>query len=401
MMSLPHVPGFRVAGVSCGLKPEEALDLAFVVGDHPCVAAGLFTTNRVKAAPVLYDQQVLANPTARVRAVVINAGNANACTGQRGLADVHRTAQEAATLLGCEPQQVLVLSTGVIGVPLPVEKIVHGLQTALPALRPDGWEEAARAIMTTDTRPKLVHRQVMTPEGRYTILGIAKGAGMIAPHMATMLALLVTDAAVPAPRLRQALTHATDASFNRIVVDGDMSTNDTVLLLSSGASGVRAGGAAFTEALTQVAQALAQAIVRDGEGATKFIEVRVTGARTPAEAEQIAQAIARSPLVKTAFYGGDPNWGRILAAAGYSGVALDPDRLALWFAPGTGADAGPALQLVADGQPTDYDEAQAIALLAHDEVTVRLDLGMGEAEGIVWTCDLSHDYVTINAHYRT
>ena len=255
--------------------------------------------------------------------------------------------------------------------------------------------------MTTDTRPKLVYRPVTTPEGPYTILGIAKGAGMIAPHMATMLALLVTDAAVPAPRLRQALTHATAASFNRIVVDGDMSTNDTVLLLSSGASGVRAGGAAFTEALTQVAQELAQAIVRDGEGATKFIEVRVTGARTPAEAEQIAQAIARSPLVKTAFYGGDPNWGRILAAAGYSGVALDPNRLALWFAPGTGADAGPALQLVAGGRPTDYDEEQAIALLAHDEVTVRLDLGMGEAESVVWTCDLSHDYVTINAHYRT
>lgn len=391
-----HVTGFRIAGAHSGLKPGDKKDMALLVSDRPCRAAGVFTTNRVKAAPVLYDQTILAQPGAQVRAVIANTGSANACTGEQGLADARRTAAQVAEAVGCQPGEVLALSTGVIGLHLPMDKITQGVSALAGQVAPDGWEDAAAAIMTTDTRPKLA--SVQTPEG-YTITGIAKGAGMIAPNMATMLAIIATDADVPGEMLARALRHAAGQSFNRIVVDGDMSTNDTVLILANGASGIApASEAGFTGALAEVCIALAQAIVRDGEGATRFVTVHVTGAADEATARTVAQAIATSALVKTAFYGGDPNWGRILCAAGYSGADLDPARLALWL-----LDAGgsPAIQLVAGGQPLDYDEPAAIALMQTPEWGIRLDLGAGSAATWVWTCDLSHEYVTINGHYRT
>jgi glutamate N-acetyltransferase/amino-acid N-acetyltransferase len=301
-----------------------------------------------------------------------------------------------ARVLGCAPAEVLALSTGVIGLPLALEPLERGLPVLHAQLSPEGWPAAAEAIMTTDTRPKLA--SLRHPDS-YSVIGIAKGAGMIAPNMATMLAVIATDARVDADLLQGALRRAADASFNRIVVDGDMSTNDSVIALANGASGVAVTDEdALAEALAAVCAPLAQAIVRDGEGATKFVTLHVTGAADEASAAQVARAIASSALVKTAFYGADPNWGRILCAAGYSGVEVQPGRMALWL-----LDSGqqPALQLVADGQPEDYDEPAAIALMQGPEWGVRLDLGLGEASTWVWTCDLSHEYVSINGHYRT
>lgn len=394
----PHsVKGFRVSGAHGGLKPDNKPDIALLASDRPCRAAGVFTTNRIKAAPVLYDQALLADPSASIRAVVANAGNANACTGDEGMANTRLTAEHTALRVGCRPDEVLVLSTGVIGVQLPMEALRRGIDAAAEALDADAWEGANRAIMTTDTRPKMAG---LKTEAGYTITGIAKGAGMIAPNMATMLAVIATDADVPGAALSDALQAAVRKSFNRIVVDGDMSTNDTVLLLANGASGIAIGAddASFQAALDGVCTQLAQAIVRDGEGATRFVTIQVSGAATTADADAIAQAIARSPLCKTAFYGGDPNWGRILCAAGYSGVDVDPDRLSLWL---LDAQGSPAFHLVEAGRPRDYDEPAAIDLMHLAEWGFRLDLGMGGEAGTVWTCDFSYEYVTINGHYRT
>lgn len=388
--------GFRLAGLHCGLKRNSRKDIALLVSDAPCTVAGVFTTNQVKAAPVLRDQAILAGGGARVRAVLTNTGSANACTGEPGLRDAHASAERAAASLGCAPEEVLTLSTGVIGLPLDMTAMARGIAALVPALRPDGWADAAAAIMTTDTRPKLASARLSSGA---VIAGIAKGAGMIAPHMATMLALLATDASIPAADLDRSLRGAVEESFNRIVVDGDMSTNDTALLLANGAAGVVVDDPTeFQAALNGVCVALAQAIVRDGEGATKFVTVEVSGAADEVSARQVAHQIAVSPLVKTAFYGADANWGRILAAAGYAGVALDAGRLSLWLLDARG---GPLLQLVEGGQPTAYDERAAIALMQMAEWGVRLDLGQGAARAHVWTCDLSHDYVTINGHYRT
>lgn len=387
--------GFRVGGTACGLKKDGKKDIALVVSDRPCQVAGVFTTNQVKAAPVLYDQAVLARPGVQVRAVIANTGSANACTGEEGLANTRRTAEQVAEMLGCKADEVLALSTGVIGLPLPMDKVIRGVQALGGLLSAEGWPTAAESIMTTDTRPKLATFQAAAG---YTVTGIAKGAGMIAPHMATMLSIITTDANVPREVLARALKSAAGQSFNRIVVDGDMSTNDTVLVLANGASGIKVDEAEFTGVLAGVCTQLAQAIVRDGEGATKFVTVEVTGAQDEASARTIARQIATSPLVKTAFYGADPNWGRILCAAGYSGVQFDPSRPALWLLDASGQ---PAIQLVKAGSPLDYDEPAAIRLMQTPEWGVRLDLGAGQASALVWTCDLSHDYVTINGHYRT
>lgn len=387
--------GFRIAGTACGLKKNGDKDIALLVSDRPCQAAGVFTTNRVKAAPVLYDQAILARPGAQVRAVIGNTGSANACTGDAGLENTRRTAAQVAGLVGCSPDEVLALSTGVIGLPLPMDKIARGVQALAGLLRADGWPEASEAIMTTDTRPKIA--SVRLASG-CILTGIAKGAGMIAPNMATMLSIIATDADVSRDVLARALASAADLSFNRIVVDGDMSTNDTVLVLANGASGIKVDEAEFADALAGLCTQLAQAIVRDGEGATKFVTVEVTGAASDASARTIARQIATSALVKTAFYGTDPNWGRILCAAGYSGIDLDPARLALWL---TDKNGRPAIQLVEGGSPLDYDEPAAIQLMQTPEWGVRLDLGAGDAQALVWTCDLSHEYVTINGHYRT
>ncbi len=393
--TITHVRGFRVSGIDAGLRAffgrPSSPDLTLIAADGPCTAAGVFTTNLVKAAPVLLDAARLHTHSTDIRAVLINTASANACTGDLGLHNAEQTAAWTADALGCTPEQVLVMSTGVIGVHLPMDQFKTGIPKAVSALRADAWDETARAIMTTDTRPK----QASVSCGGYTIAGIAKGAGMIAPNMATMLSVITTDAAVPAPLLKRALVQAADQSFNRVVVDGDMSTNDSLVLLASGASGfaiddARFGG--FVEALTAVCSALAQAIVRDGEGASRFITLQIMGAPSVADARQIGNTVATSPLVKTAFYGGDANWGRILAAAGRAGVPLQQDKLSLWF---------DELQLVANGMPLSYDEAQANVLAGQPEVTVTLDLGLGKECATIWTCDLSHDYVDINGHYRT
>ncbi len=392
-------PGFRAAAVACGLKPSGGLDLALISADGPCAAAGVFTTNRVQAAPVLYDRELLGRNATGIRAVIANAGCANACTGERGMADARHMASLMARSLDCEPDQVLVLSTGVIGRHLDMEKVARGIVAVASPTAEQGADAAARAILTTDTRPKTAGADLDVAGSRSTIRGLAKGAGMIHPGLATMLAVVTTDADLAPEALRGALKSAVARSFNRVSVDGDMSTNDTVLLLASRTARVTlddAGVRAFTDALTGVCISLARQIARDGEGATRLVEITVTGGRDEAEAHTVADSIARSPLVKTAIHGGDPNWGRVLAAAGYSGAALDPDRLSLDF-----GSPGEAITVVRGGLPAAYDEAAAAALLRRDPAILRLDLGRGTGEATVWTCDLSAEYVAINAHYTT
>lgn len=393
--------GFRVAGVAAGLKASGALDMTLALSERPCVAAGVFTTNLMKAAPVLLDIERLEGNREDIRAVVVNTRCANACTGERGLANAREMARVAAEAVGVQPEQVLVMSTGVIGTHLPMDKIARGVGLAAAALGED-WEAAARGIMTTDTRPKLASARVETAGGAVTITGIAKGAGMIAPNMATMLGLICTDAVLTADQAQRLLSTAAETTFNRIVVDGDMSTNDTVLMLANGASGVVISAqdeAQFAAALAEVSRALAQAIVRDGEGATRFITLEVTGAVDTAAARQIANAVATSPLVKTAFYGGDANWGRIVAAAGRAGVPFDADAVRLWIARGeTLADP---LLLFENQMPTAYSEALATEIVRSPEISVRLAVGDGPGSVIVYTCDLSHEYVNVNGSYRS
>jgi glutamate N-acetyltransferase/amino-acid N-acetyltransferase len=392
-------PGFRAAAAACGLKSGGALDLALVATDGPCVAAGAFTTNRIQAAPVLLDREVLERGPAGIRAVIANSGCANACTGPGGLDDARAMAALTARELGCSPAQVLVLSTGVIGRRLDMAKLERGIALVTSARAEAGAVAAARAIMTTDTRPKIAMGGTTIGGHEVSIRGFAKGAGMIHPRMATMLAVLTTDAGIAPGPLQAALAAAVGRSFNRISVDGDMSTNDTVLLLASGAAGQvggRAGLDAFTVSLTECCVSLAKQIARDGEGATRLVEIVVSGAIDEQEAHRVADSIARSPLVKSAIHGGDPNWGRILAAAGTSGAAIEPGRLRLAFGP-----PGAAVNLVEGGLPLAYDEGAASAALRVDPVHVGLDLGQGAAAATVWTCDLSAEYVAINAHYTT
>lgn len=388
-----HAPkGFQVTGLASGIKAGGQKDLAVIYSETPCQVAGAFTTNQVKAAPVLYDQKIVQGG-GTVRAVVANSGNANACTGAGGMDHARKTAQAAGELFAGTPEEVLVLSTGVIGVPLPIDKILSGLKQAASQLASGTWEDAAEAITTTDTHPKIA--SLRSPEG-YTITGIAKGAGMISPNMATMLAVICTDAAL-SPELLAKIPEVWDQSFNRIVVDGDMSTNDSVLLLANGASGVEVDlESDFFENCLQVSAQLAKEIVSDGEGATKLVTVNITGADSPENAEKIARAIATSPLCKTAFYGADPNWGRIICAAGYAGASFDPEKASLFL-----GNQAESILIFHHGQGTDYDEAQAIALMQTDAWQITLDLGLGETNTWLWTCDLSHEYVTINGHYRT
>lgn len=384
--------GFKAVGVACGLKKTGALDLALVASDEGCSTAGVFTTNRVKAAPVLYDQELLCRNRDSIRAVIANSGCANACTGEIGLKDARDTASAVAGAIGCQADQVLVLSTGVIGVRLNMDKIHAGIANASKYLSYEGGTDAADAIMTTDTRHKISHRQF----NDYAIGGMAKGAGMIHPNMATMLSVITTDAKIAPDLLDRALHTAVNQSFNRISVDGDMSTNDTLLILASGASGKEIKSKEefenFTDGLSLVARDLAKQVARDGEGATKFVELDVTGALEEADAVRVARSIANSPLVKTAIYGSDANWGRVVCAAGYSGVAVEPGNMKLWF--------GDVL-VFSNGTATNYREQDSAAALAGTEISIHLDLGMGNASTKVWTCDLSHDYVTINGKYRT
>lgn len=393
--------GFQAAAVACGIKQSGRPDLVLVVSDHDCSAAGVFTQNQVAAAPVIVDRETLKQDNQALRAVVINAGNANAATGQAGLENARAMQRLVAQAAGCQEQQVLVMSTGVIGVQLPMDRVRAGIRFAAAQLSGDHGRAAAEAIMTTDTQPKHVAVAVDLPGGRVVVGGMAKGAGMIHPNMATLLGLITTDAVVPADLAGELLRQAVQDSFNAISIDGDTSTNDTVVFLANGAGGVSVvdgeSQAIFAGALKKVCFELAMMIVRDGEGATKFVEIQVTGAATPDEARRIAATVATSPLVKTAFAGGDPNWGRIFMAAGRSGVTFDPGRLSLSI----GVANVTELLLVDRGTPTGFAEADAAAVFAQPAFKLRLDLDSGPGSATMWTCDLSHEYVTINADYRT
>ncbi|HSM58129.1 MAG TPA: bifunctional glutamate N-acetyltransferase/amino-acid acetyltransferase ArgJ [Candidatus Sulfomarinibacteraceae bacterium] len=393
--------GFLAGAARCGLKSGSDLDLALLYSPRDCSAAGVFTRNRVVAAPVLLDRETLEANNNAIRGVVANAGNANACTGAPGVWAARQMQQNAAFALGCRPEQLLVLSTGVIGVQLPMPKVNAGIDSAANRLGGEQGEALARAIMTTDTHPKEVAVRLTAGGKTVYVGGVAKGSGMIHPDMATMLAVITTDASVPAELVQPLLDDAVNQSFNRISVDGDTSTNDTVLLLCNGASGVLIdhdhGWEALGEAVNYVCRELAQMIVRDGEGATKFVAIEVYGARSEEDAHAVANTIATSPLVKTALAGSDANWGRILAAAGRAGVPFEQSETALWVANPSGRE----LQLVSEGTPTAYEEAEAATIFAEQDINIRLQLGNGDGEATVWTCDLSHDYVTINADYRS
>jgi glutamate N-acetyltransferase/amino-acid N-acetyltransferase len=393
--------GFTAGAAHAGLKADGALDVALLVSATSCATAGVFTKNAMRAAPVVYDAEMLADRPGRIRAVAMNARVANACTGAAGLEAARAMARAAEEAAGLPPLTALVLSTGVIGVPLPVDKVSRGLQDAAKKLSPEGGAEAARAIMTTDTRPKHCAVRLETPHGPIVIGGMAKGAGMIHPDMATLLAVLTTDAVSEPGTLRAFWKRVVDRTFNAISVDGDTSTNDTVLFLANGHAGVdpsrdSAIWKAFEEAATEVARTLALAVVQDGEGATKQIQIQVVGAQTEAHAREVGRAIARSTLVKTAIFGGDPNWGRVLAAAGVAGVSLIPDRISLEAA----ADDG-WLTLASGGATALADPARARAIFEQKDIRLRLDLGIGRAEAVVWTCDLSPDYVKINSDYTS
>jgi glutamate N-acetyltransferase / amino-acid N-acetyltransferase len=394
------VPGFRAAGVRCGLKESGGPDLALIVAEVDCPAAAVFTTNLVKAAPVLYGQALLNRNGAVLRAVLVNAGNANACTGQQGLRDAAEVAHLAEEALGLPSDRVFVMSTGVIGQHLPLERIKSGIRAAVAGLSAAGGRAAAEAILTTDKIAKEAFVEVELGGAAVRIGGIAKGSGMIHPDLATMLSIIVTDANVSSNCLQLALQQAVATSFNRVTVDGDTSTNDTVVILASGTAGntpvSQTGSENYRKlvtALTELCVALARMIARDGEGATKLLEITVRGARAEAEAERMAKAVATSPLVKTAFFGNDPNWGRILAAMGRSGAAIEPDRLSLWLGPH---------QLLARGEPLAFDgEALRDWLASSSEVLIEAELGLGSGAATVWTCDLTYDYVEINAEYHT
>jgi glutamate N-acetyltransferase/amino-acid N-acetyltransferase len=386
--------GFRAAGVSAGIKPK-GLDLALLVSDRPATAAGVFTTNRAQAAPVLVSREHLARSGGVARAIVVNSGCANACTGDAGLDAAREMAAQTATLLGCAPDQVLVASTGVIGVRLKIENIRSGLPEAISALGADQGSAAAQAIMTTDPFPKEAAARVSVGGGEVTVGGMAKGSGMIEPMLATMLAFVTTDAALPKALLERALREVVDDTFNAITVDGECSTNDCVIVLANGASGVsidEQSYGAFADALRAVCVRLALGIVRGGEGATKLITVTVTGGASAAEARRAAKAIANSPLVKTAIHGGDPNWGRLIAVAGRAGVEFELRRAAVMIG---------SIVLFKDGRPYDEAAPEAAEYLRNDDIAVSVHLGAGAASSTVWTCDLSAEYVRINAEYRT
>jgi glutamate N-acetyltransferase/amino-acid N-acetyltransferase len=394
------VPGVRVGHAQAGIRKPNKKDLLVVELAPGSAVAGVFTENRFSAAPVQLCRAHLASGAA-IRALVVNTGCANAGTGEPGLAAARATCEAVAAHLGCAPEAVLPFSTGVILEPLPVDRLVAGLPAAFAALRADGWLDAAEAIMTTDTQPKAASRQVMIDGHTITLTGISKGAGMIKPNMATMLGFVATDAAIAPALLAALVREAADRSFNAITVDGDTSTNDSFVVVASGQTAlaplVDAADprvASFRDALVDLAQALAQMIVRDGEGATKFITVRVEGGRDVAECRRVAYAIGHSPLVKTAFYASDPNLGRILAAVGYAGIGdLDAGAIDLFLDDVHVATRG--------GRHPAYREEDGQRVMKQAEITVRVALGRGAAEATVWTCDLSHAYVSINADYRS
>ena len=392
------VAGVRLAAVQAGIRYAGRLDLVLIELDPASHSAGVFTRNAFCAAPVTVARRHLAEVEPRY--LVINTGNANAGTGKSGLAAAETCCRELALQAGCEPAQVLPFSTGVIGEPLPVERLLGGLPNALSVLARDNWEAAARGIMTTDTRPKLVSRQLDVAGKTVTISGIAKGAGMIRPDMATMLAFVFTDAEIARPTLQSLLARCVARSFNRITVDGDTSTNDSCILSATGASGVTidsdepASMAAFSAALEEVFVQLATELIRDAEGASKFVTIHVNGGRDSGECLQVAYCVAESPLVKTALFASDPNWGRILAAVGRAGLeSLDLERVAITL--------GDTLIVSGGERDSRYEESLGQAEMNKADIVVTIELGRGDASETVWTSDLSHEYVRINAEYRS
>ena len=387
--------GFVAAGISAGIKANGNPDLAVLVSAGPAQAAAVFTTNKATAAPVVVSREHLSRSGGVARAIVVNSGCANACTGAEGLAAARELTAETARLAGCPVEQVLVASTGVIGVALPIDKIRASLPVAFRSLGADHGGEASRAIMTTDPFPKEAAARFALGGRDAAIGGMAKGSGMIERMMATMLGFVTTDAAVPRPLLERALREAVHDTFNAITVDGECSTNDCVMLLANGASGLTVDDSSygvFAGALTSVCRELALGIVRGGEGATKLVTVTVTGAASSDDARKAAKAIANSPLVKTAIHGGDPNWGRLIAVAGRAGVEFTLDRAAVTIG---------SIVLFDNGRPHDERATDAAAYLEGTDLTVAVDLGAGTASSTVWTCDLSAEYVRINAEYRT
>lgn len=385
--------GFRSAGVYCGIKKPGLLDLALIVSETESSVAGMFTTNRACAAPVVWSKQAVAG--GRARAIVANSGNANCLTGEQGMRDAQRMAELVAKRLECLPTQVVVASTGVIGVPLPMPAVESGIAQAFERLTDGDDRTTADAILTTDSASKRAALEVSTPAGAVRIGAIAKGAGMIAPTMATMLAFITTDAAIDPADLQACLARVVNATFNCITVDGDTSTNDMVIALANGASSVRLTGEAmqpFEQGLYQVCEYLAKRIVKDGEGASRIFEVRVSGAADADAARRIARAIAESQLVKTAVHGGEPNWGRIIAAAGRAGAPIDVSRARLHLQ---------NTLVFENGRPTEYDERALVEAMQTDEVTIALTLSDGDGKAHFWSSDLTAEYVKINAHYRT
>ncbi|MDY6989683.1 MAG: bifunctional glutamate N-acetyltransferase/amino-acid acetyltransferase ArgJ [Thermodesulfobacteriota bacterium] len=390
-----EVPGFVAGAVAAGLKKNKRKDLGVIFSSLSAAAAGVFTTNQVQAAPVLLDKERVSS--GRAQAVVVNSGNANACTGVRGMEDARAMARGAASALGIEEEMVLVASTGVIGQPLNISAIEKALPKLSGQLKPDGLMDVAQAIMTTDTFPKAVSKQTHVGDKTFTVAAVAKGAGMIRPDMATMLCFVCTDMGATPEALAKSLRKAASGSFNTITVDGDMSTNDTVLVLANGVSGLHVEAPpckeAFQETLNELLFTLALQIVKDGEGATKLVRVEVEGAPSEEEAKKVAYTVAESPLVKTALFGEDANWGRIMAAMGRAGVPLDPEIIQIYF---------DGMQMVRDGQGCGQEaEAAATRIFKNNRFSITIHLGLGSKRATVHTCDLSTDYVKINADYRT
>lgn len=391
------VEGVQAAGIQAGIKKTEIKDIALIYTDAPATAAGVFTSNIVTAAPVLVCREHLTDPTAQ--AIIVNSGNANACTGDLGMTNAHRMAAATAEQLNIKPDQVLVASTGVIGQQLPMETIENGIHKAAQALSYEGGEDAAEAIMTTDTFPKSTAVEIEVSGKTVRIGGIAKGAGMIAPNMATMLSFLTTDANINSETLQSALTRVVDNTYNLLTVDTDTSTNDTVLILATGNAEnteiVNASGQdyeAFCDGLMFVCTELVKMLARDGEGATKLVEVVIKRAKNRDDAEKAARAVAESPLVKTAVFANDANWGRIMMAIGKSGAEFDPYQVDVLLGD---------YPLVKNGMDSGYDEEKATQLFDNDPIRITIDLRAGDAEITMWTCDYSYDYIRINADYRT
>lgn len=388
--------GFKAAGVKASIKKSGNLDVAVIYTEREAAVAGVFTQNAVAAAPVFASKKVVATGTAH--AIAANAGCANACTGAQGEKDARAMQEITAAALGCTPEDVLVASTGVIGVNLPMDKMEAGLKAAVAALSADGSANAGNAIITTDTYSKSCATEVTLGGKQVRFGAIAKGSGMIQPNMATMLAFITTDAAIDGKLLQKALSEVVEISFNMISIDGDMSTNDMAVVLANGAAGnakITAEGAdyeAFKATLAEICQGLSQRIASDGEGATKFLTVHVTGTKSFADAKTIAMSVAKSPLVKTAFFGEDPNWGRVICAVGYAGVPMNPETTVVKFG---------GIPVYAHGVGADYDEAALKKVMGEHDIVIDIDMGMGTQEATVWTCDFSYEYVKINGEYHT